>query len=289
VLCLKLAIASNNSLWLSNTDSGNLLNNAGNVVYTVMDGTLSPLALPCTLNTTKVLTTGKVTPTVGNIAYSVTTASGIDRGIASGTSSTYTLSHPAGATVTFPICDSLKVTCSQSNPTSTLTVVTLTAVPKVTTPAQPGAVVSKSKLDITQCILEEADVTPLAGAYANTGTWTGSYVNCAQTAGQNTIKSAPVTINVAGVAGPTALTFVQTVTSSVKLWDQTRGACKIADQDSRAISCKGDWGAVVPLNISVRKGSPITGGAPYGNPAGLNDPSGVSTPLPVLIASGNIL
>jgi hypothetical protein len=303
-LCLEVALASNNSLWLSNTDSGNVGNVSGTVPYIVLDQTLAQFspAQPCVLNTTNVTTTGKVTPTVGQVQFAgITTSSGIDRGIKSGTSTTYTVSKPSGATVAAPQCslvlttncyDPAKLTVSISNPAPTLSVVTVTGV---------NSIISKPKLDLVTpgaCVLEEHDVTPTSGAFANTGTWTGSYKICAETAGQNIIKSAPFTVNVTGSpgAGGVALTAVQTVTSSVQLWDQTLanqdinagplGTCKVIDQVSRGMQCKGDWGAVVPLNIAVRKGSPVTGGAPYGAPAGLNDPDGITTPLPVAIGSG---
>jgi hypothetical protein len=310
-LCLKVVIASNASLWLSNTDSGNVMNNAGSVVYQVLDQTLAPIGDPCTLNTTNVKTTGKTITSAGQVQFNaITTTSGIDRGISSGSSTTYTVARPAGSTVTAPTCpvgvtaacyDPNKLNISITNPAPTLSVVTVTALAPAVTPTPIAAIISKPKLDLLACELEEHDVTPTAGAYSGTGTWTGSYQICAQATGQNLIKSAPFTLNVSGMTGGSnaALTAVQTVTSSVRLWDQTLvntdtnfgplGTCKIADQTSRAISCKGWWGPVVPLNIAVRKGSPVTGGAPYGNPAGINDPDGITTPLPVAIGNGNAL
>jgi hypothetical protein len=310
-LCLKVVIASNASLWLSNTDSGNVMNNAGSVLYQNLDQTLAPIGGTCTLNTTNVTTTGKTVTSAGQVQFNgIKTKSGIDRGIASGSSTTYTVTKPSASTVTAPQCpvggpfiacydtSKLNVNIQNGGPGSTTAVVTVSALAPAVTPTPVAAIISKSKLDLGACELEEHDVTPTAGAYSGSGTWTGTYQICAQTAGQNLITSAAFTLNVTGMAAAESatLTAIQTVTSSVRLWDQTLvntdtnfgpvGTCKIADQTSRAISCKGWWGAVVPLNIAVRKGSPVTGGAPYGNPAGINDPDGITTPLPVVLGTG---
>jgi hypothetical protein len=279
-LCLRVAIASNSSLWLSQTDSGNLMNGGGTVVYQNLDQTLAPIGGTCTLNTTNLTHKGKITHSVspGTMTITFKADTLVDRGIQSGSSSNYLVTHAPGTTIGIT-CD-LANTCSQTAAGPNATVVTIT---------RNTNIISKSKLDLLQCELEEHDVDPVAGPWAAETAVTGTYVVCAQTAGQNKISGKNTTLTVTGTDNtPVSISFVQSVTSNIQLWDQTLGTCKIGDQDARVILCKGDWGDVVPLNVAVRDKAGVSGGAPYGNPAGINDPDGVTTPANILLGSANL-
>ena len=99
-----------------------------------------------------------------------------------------------------------------------------------------------------------------------------------------------------GPPGAVTLSLVQGNTAGLQFWDQARGKCVVETDDltnfrqvAHDLICKGDWGDPFPLALSMRAGATVTGGAPYGNPAGLLDPAGITTPAPALLSTGTIL
>lgn len=275
--------------WSSDASSGNVLNGGGTVVYLNIDQNFSPVPA-CTINATPIQTVGKETDAAGSVVFSSLAQNvSVDRGIMAGSATAYMVTHPSGATVTTTL-----------DPTQTSSVQNISATATVVTIASTVPVVSKAKLDTVNpgatCELQEATTTPGAGTWNGTGTWTQTYRVCAEVTGQNIVKGKKSSITVSGTAGAVSLSMIQGNTQNPQLWSQTVGKCKVETDDvvngvqvAHDLICKGDWGDALPLTIAVRVGSTVTGGSPYGNPAGLADPQGVTTPATTLLSAGAIL
>ena len=179
--CFKFALDSASNLWLSNTTSGNLRNDAGGVVYVNVDSQFNPLP-SCTLMTTPIQTSGKTLSGIGSVTFSnVSQAITLDRGMLLDSSTAYKLVHPAGATVAVT-----------PDPTQTFTRTAISTTEDLVVIANTVPLWSKAKIDNLNppatCELRESTTTPTAGTWAGTGTYTQTYRICAQQAGQNVIR-----------------------------------------------------------------------------------------------------
>jgi len=288
--CFKVALDLGANPWSSNASSGNVLAPGGTLAYANLSQDFNPVPA-CTINNTPIETLGKETDAAGVVTFSSLAQNvSVDRGILAGSATAYMVVHPAGAVVAAPVLD----------PSQTANIQNISATQTVVTIASNLPVISKAKLDTAvpsaTCELQEATTTPGAGNWNGSGTWTQTYRVCQEVAGQNVVKGKKSTLTVTGAPGAVSLSMIQGNTQNPQLWSQTVGKCKVETDDivnnvqvAHDLICKGDWGDALPLTIAVRVGSPLTGGAPYGNPAGLSDPQGITTPLPTLLSQGAIL
>jgi hypothetical protein len=288
--CLKFALDLGFNMWTSDATNGDIFEAGGVVQYASVLDDFTPNPDPCIVNAQNVSLTGKsLTNTTTNTVdfTGISQVVNIDHGIKASAQSFYLVDHPAGASIT-------SVSGVDFDPlTVNVSFTTLSATRKLVTVTPVLEVISKSKLDNPNlygppCELQSIDRDPTTGAWAAETSISQVYSICAQdNAIQTAAKSPKWSLHSSGGEGVTSLTWSSALTVGPSLWEQTLGKCKLLDQDSRVLQCKGDWGDALPFTISVRGGSTVTGGSPYGNPAGKSDPEGITTPTVALLGSGD--
>jgi len=160
----------------------------------------------------------------------------------------------------------------------------LTGGPTVDLQLKPVATVTKASLNLAACSDNQylIDSNTLDGSKSNGPTATklnlvtpfsttpklgdaGVYVatirDCAENTATTPGKAATTKISVTG-AGTASVDFLNSSTDNPAVWDTTRGSsCSTVKtagtfgspvQSSRVITCKGDYGAAIPLSLAVR-------------------------------------
>ncbi len=125
-----------------------------------------------------------------------------------------------------------------------------------------------------------ADYNPLSSATQNVAT----IRQCAESQTPINGKAVKTVIKIAG-AGNASASFLYAQTVNPRIWDTTRGtSCSAAKEPSgpslRVITCKGAYGPVIPLTLSVRGANPANAGI---------DPKGLVHPLPPVLLAGSSL
>jgi hypothetical protein len=285
--CLKVAlkdVGGSPTAFYGGTAENPLFNGGGNVVTANLNATTFAPVGSCTINSTPTTWTGTVQEvSTGSVVFkNVVTAVDVDHGIKASSSAIYTVQYPSGSTPTLPASTAdYTVTSLGSTATSTTFKIDYTA-----------QLVSKAKLDKTACTFAEEATQTNAGP-RHPGTWTSTYEECDSLAPfTSTFKSKKFTVSVAGTTGSGAVSLIQNngLTTNPSVWDQRLGKCKVSDQDSRALLCKGDWGTPIAFTIVVRGSTGTTPGTTGQNilPAGLGDTNGLVSPKFQPIASGNL-